>query len=195
MDGIEKLKQDLVYVQAMVKELTNYLYSEVVYWPSLGGGVPDLTLGGFLMRVRRLEMLSYLISEAEQQTLMQTVTEFKDLTSDLAATLEQKATLELEIRIKQWEQNLSDYWDAETIEKEYYKTDVQVRTIITDLLVMLALPQNQRDQELVLRLAALDDRLQAAWQIGDFIWPEEWIPAYRRNEYWFLYGYPAVHSG
>lgn len=193
-EGVKKLKQDLAYLQAMVRDLTNYLYSNVVYWPSLEEGFPQLTLGGYIMRQRRLQILAYWLTETEQNELKQAVIQYKDVTSGLTAILEKKATEELKIRLDQWEQNLTEYWDAEVIEEEYFKTDAQVRTIITDLVVMLGMHPYHLDQKLVLRLDKLDAELQANWKVGEFIWPEEWIPAYGMGDYWFLYGVPVVEG-
>lgn len=194
MDGTEKLRQDLVYLQAMARDLTNYLYSNVVYWPSLEEGFPELTLGGYLMRQRRLQILAYLLTEDEQSELDKTIFLFKELTAELTTTLEQKATRELEIRINQWEQNLSEYWDSEAIEEQYYKTDVEVRIMITDLVVMLGEHPYHVDQKFVFRIDDLDAELLSHWQAGDFIWPEEWIPAYGKGDCWFLYGKPIVEG-
>ncbi len=191
MNGVDILKQDLAYIQAMVRDLTNYLYSNVVYWPALEEGTPDLTLGGYLTRQRRLQILAYFLTKPERSELEQTVFQYKDLTRSLTATLEKKAILELGIRINQWEQNISEYRDSEAIEIAYFKTDAAVRTMIADLIFELEIDLNQVNQGQLLKIDALDHELFANWQEGDFIWPEEWIPAYGKGEYWWLYGLPS----
>jgi hypothetical protein len=47
-NGINKLKKDLDILKAMVEELTNYLSSEVLYWPMFKANYPKMTLGGIL---------------------------------------------------------------------------------------------------------------------------------------------------
>lgn len=188
--GIDKLEKDLDILKAMVEELANYLASEVLYWPMFKANYPQMSLGGYFMRQRRLQHLSYLLSDAEQDALEQAVTQFNELTFDKKALLKKKGFRELEARTKQWEQNLSEYLDSEAIEKEYYKTDAEVRTMIADLIFELEIDLSQDNEELLFKIDSLDQGLMANWQDGDFIWPEEWIPAYGKGDYWWLYGFP-----
>lgn len=192
MDGEEKLNQDLEILKAMVEELANYLDSEVLYWPMFKASYPKMTLGGYFMRQRRLQRLSYLLSDADQAELEQAVNQFDELTFDKKAQLMKKGLRELEARANQWEQNLAEYWDSEVIEKEYYKTDAEIRTMILDLIFELDIDLSQVDKELLFKIDNLDRELMANWQEGDFIWPEEWIPAYGKGDYWWLYGVPSA---
>lgn len=192
MDGVDKLNQDLEILKAMVEELANYLDSDVLYWPMFKASYPQMTLGGYFMRQRRLQRLSYLLSDADQAELEQAVNQFDELTIDKKAQLMKKGLQELEARANQWEQNLSEYWDSEVIEKEYYKTDAEVRTMIADLIFELEIDLSQVDKELLFKIDSLDRELMANWQEGDFIWPEEWIPAYGKGDYWWLFGLPSV---
>jgi nicotinamide mononucleotide adenylyltransferase len=192
MDGATKLKQDLEILKAMVEELANYLYSEAIYWPMFKAGYPQMTLGGYFMRQHRLERLSYLLVDADQVELKQFIIQFKEMTFDKKALLVEKGLRELEARANQWEQNLKEYWDSDVIEEEYYKTDAEVRTMIVDLIYELEIDLSKDDKKLLLKIDALDHELRANWQEGDFIWPEDWIPAYGKGEYWWLYGLPCI---
>ena len=192
MDGADKLKRDLEILKAMVEELANYLNSDVLFWPMFKADYPQMTLGGYFMRQRRLQRLSYLLADADQAALEQAVIQFKELTFDKNALLIKKGVRELKARTDQWEQNLSEYWESEVIEKAYYKTDVEVRTMIADLIFELEIDLSQVDQELLFKIDSLDQELMASWQEGDFIWPSEWIPAYSKGDYWWLYGLPSV---
>ena len=192
MDGVEKLKKDLQILKAMVEELANYLDSEVLYWPMFKASYPQMTLGGYFMRQRRLQRLSYLLSDSDQAELEQAVNQFNELTFDRKAQVMKKVLRELEARVKQWEQHLSEYWDSEIVEKEYYQTDAEVRTMIADLIFELKINLSQNEKDLLLNIDALDHELMANWQEGDFIWSDEWIPAYGKGDYWWLYGLPSV---
>jgi hypothetical protein len=90
MDGENKLQQDLDILKAMVQELANYLDSKVLYWPMFKAGYPQMTLGGYYMRQRRLLRLSYLLPEADQFELENFVNQFNELTIDKKAQLMQK---------------------------------------------------------------------------------------------------------
>ena len=80
------------------------------------------------------------------------------------------------------------------LEKEFYKTDAEIRTMISDLIFELEVDLSQVDKSLLIKIDSLDHELKANWQDGDFIWPEEWIPAYGKDDYWWLYGIPRVAS-
>ena len=191
-NGINKLKKDLDILKAMVEELTNYLSSEVLYWPMFKASYPKMTLGGYFMRQRRLQRLSYLLSDSDQVELKQIATQFNEMTFDKKALLIKKGTEELHTRVNQWKEHLQEYWDSEIIEKQYYATDVEVRTMIVDLIFELELDLSQVDKDLLFQIDSLDDELRAKWQEGDFIWPDEWIPAYGKGDYWWLYGTPRI---
>ncbi len=192
MDGVNKLVQDLDILKAMVEELTNYLDSEVLFWPMFKASYPKMTLGGYFMRQRRLQRLSYLLGESDQAALEAYVNQFSELTFDKKAQLKEKALRELEARVNQWEQNLSDYFESGVIEREFYKTDAEVRTMIADLIFELEIDLTHADRHLLFKIDSLDHELMENWQAGDFIWPEEWIPVYGKEDYWWLYGVPRA---
>jgi len=191
-NGIMKLKKNLDILIAMIEELANYMNSGALYWPMFKADYPSMTLGGLLMRKRRLQILADLLSEAEQVKLTHIITQFKEMTYDKTALLEEKGTKELHTRTTQWKEHLQEYWDSEVIAQHYYATDVEVRTIITDLIFMLDTDPYQLDAKLVSQVDSLDDELMSNWQDGEFIWPTEWIPAYGKGDYWWLYGMPQV---
>lgn len=114
------------------------------------------------------------------------------ITIDKKAILMKKGTGELHIRVNQWKEHLQEYWDSEIIEKQYYATDVEVRTMIMDLILELEINLTQSDENLLLQIDSLDNELRSNWQEGDFIWPDEWIPAYGKGIYWWLYGIPRI---
>jgi hypothetical protein len=190
--GTKKLKQDLEIIQAMVEELTNYLNSDVLFWPMFKASYPKMTLGGYFMRQRRLQRLSYLLNDSEQDKLRQIAIQFNELTFDKKALLLKKGTQELRTRVNQWKEHLLEYWDSEIIEEHFYAADAEVRTMIADLIFGLEIDLSQVDKDLLYQIDSLDDSLRANWQEGDFIWPEEWFPAYGRSDYWWLCGMPRI---
>lgn len=178
----------------MVEEFTNYLNSDVLYWPMFKADYPQMTLGGYLMRQRRLHILSYLLTDSEQVELKQIVTQFGDINIDRKALLMKKAIEELHTRVNQWREHLQEYWDSEIVEEQYFATDVEVRTIITDLIFGLGIDLYQLGKNLLYQIDSLDDELRVNWQEGDFTWPVEWILAYGKGDCWWHYGMPDVRE-
>jgi hypothetical protein len=105
-DSIAKLNKDLDILQAMVEELTNYLNSEVLYWPMFKANYPKMTMGGYFMRQRRLQGLSYLLSDSKQVELKHIANQFNEMTFDKKALLMKKGTEELRTRVNQWKEHL-----------------------------------------------------------------------------------------
>jgi hypothetical protein len=64
--------------------------------------------------------------------------------------------------------------------------------MIADLIFELGINLSQEDKQLLFKIDSLDHQLKDNWQEGDFIWPKEWIPAYGKGVYWWLYGLPSV---
>lgn len=188
----QKLKKDLHILKAMVEELTNYLVSDTLSWPMFKADYPELTLGGYFMRQRRLQVLSYLLTQAEQRELQEIVSQFNHVTLDRKALVEKKAVEELHMRANQWKAHLQDYWDSQGFEQAYYASDVEVRTMITDIIFEMDLDLSLLDNQLLFQIDALDDELRVNWNAGGFIWPQEWIPAYDKGNYWWMYGYPGL---
>ena len=63
-NATQKLIKDLHILKAMVEEMSNYLSSDTVLWPMFKADYPKLTLGGYFMRQRRLQVLSYLLTDS-----------------------------------------------------------------------------------------------------------------------------------
>ena len=190
--GIEKLKRDLAILSSMTTDMVNYLSSDVLYWPSMEVGYPELTLGGYWMRVDRLTILSDLLDDTEQTQLNDLLVQFKDIAAENVVKFELKASRELKARLRQWEQRLQDFEKGLDVSKAYYANDAQVRVMITCLIEILADPPYQIDPLHLEEVAELDTRLRLNWQGGTFIWPQEWLPAYPKDPYWWLYGIPAA---
>jgi hypothetical protein len=186
--GIQKLRQDLDTLEQMAGGMEAYLTSDVLFWSLGRTDMPQLTLGGYLMRQRRLLLLRHLLDEAEQERLDRAVFQYRQATADRLVRWEEKAHQELQARLRQWQEHLRDIRHKQT--HVNYATAVEVRTMIADFLDEMSEPPYQLDADIPRRLNALDQELKNHLRPGDFVWPEEWQPAYSREEYWWLYGQP-----
>jgi hypothetical protein len=186
--AIQKLQQDLEILERMAASMEEYLKSDVLFWTMGRTDMPQLTLGGYLMRQRRLLLLRHLLDEAGEKRLDQAVFQYGQAIADRVVRWEQKAHQELEARMRQWQEHLRDIRNKQT--RVNYATAAEVRTMIAAFLEELEEPPFQLDANIPRRLNALDRELQNHLQPGNFIWPEEWQQAYPREEYWWLYGRP-----
>lgn len=188
----ERLGQDVAVLSAMAEQMPEYLDSDILFWPAPRGGMPALTLGGYLLREHRLLALAGLLTVEQQMEVNEALTRFNQALANRVVRFEKKAHHELEARLRQWEEYLKDM-DRGTFDRSSnYATAVETRAIIQALLNRLGMPPYRTEARPEQHLATLDTRLRGRWQPGDFVWPAAWEPAYPREAYWWLYGSPRV---
>jgi len=189
-DTNDRLAQDAVALTAMAEPMPEYLDSDILYWPAPRAGMPMVTLGGFLMREHRLLALAGRLSPEQQVEVSAALGRFNYALADRIVRFEQKAHVELDARLRQWEELLKDMEQGAFDRSSNYSNAVETRAIIQSLVDRLAHPPYKNDERQVQRLAFLDTRLKNRFQTGDFVWPEAWKAAYPQAEYWWLYGAP-----
>lgn len=184
----EKLQRDLHILGRFAEEMAAYLDSATLFW-SMGPNLPQLTLGGYLMRQYRLLLLRDLLDPSSQNQLDQIVTTFQLATEGRIVRLEDRAHQEMEARLRQWVEYLKDVqYDRSAL--NYYKTAVEARLMLDMITQYLAFPPYKLNSTIPTRLQTLDKGVQARWRHGDFVWAEAWESAYPQAEYWYLYGTP-----
>jgi len=189
-EGIEKLRQDLEILAAMAAEMDSYLKSDVLFWPMENGGMPRLTLGGYLMRQHRLTALKELLSDEEKARLDSAIAQFNGALVEKVVRLEQRANQEVEARLRQWGEYLNELARGSGSSSAYYATAVEPRAMISALVNKLRLPPYELESHIPQQVTMYDNNLRRRWHSGDFVWPEDWQPAYSESTYWYLYGKP-----
>jgi hypothetical protein len=188
LDEVGKLTQDVTILAEMAGEMADYLRSDVLYWQMMKGGLPKLTLGGYLMRQHRLLALPELLTDEEQAVVDTAVTQFNHTLVEKIVRLEQKAHQELEARIRQWAEYLKDFRWERGAAAAGYTSAVENRVMITAVIDKLQMPPYQLNTRLTEQLALLDGNLRSHWRSGPFLWPQAWQSAYPKADYWYLYG-------
>ena len=187
--GLEKLAQDLETLTAMAEQMMDYIPSDVMFWPLHSLAMPRLTLGGYLMRQQRLVALFDLLTETQQGQLQAAMTRYHTALEDRTVVFEQKAHKELDSRLRQWSEHLRDM-RSDRGKAVNYATAVEVRAMIEAMVRQLQKFPYQLSADFLYRLKNVDAGLLAAWNKGEFVWPEEWADAYPRAENWWLWGTP-----
>jgi hypothetical protein len=188
--GTEKLKKDLAILERFSAEMHLYLPSDMLFYPT-GPNIPQLTLGGYLMRQHRLLLLRDLLDSAEQNRLDHAISQAQSVFSQLIVRFEHHAHEELEARFRQWNEYLRDVSRNAAEYADYYESSVEPRVMIKAIVDQFRLPPYELKSTIPDRIKALDQALYARWRTGDFIWPEEWEGAYPVTEFWWLYGLPG----
>ena len=189
-DGIQLLEHDVTIIAAMAEQMDSYLKSDVLFWKIGQSGMPMLTLGGYLMRQHRLLTLSDLLSAQKQAEMETAVIQFNAALVEKIVRFETKTHDEIEARIRQFEAYLRDLRNGQATGVNY-GTAVEPRAMIAALTDKLRMAPYQLDRQIPGRIETLDRALRQRWVPGEFIWPEEWQPAYPQDDFWWLYGKPG----
>lgn len=73
-----KLDKDLAILEAMATEMAAYFESETLFMPLPNyADMPNLTIGGYLLRQHRLQVLADLLETGQQSRLQQAIAQFK----------------------------------------------------------------------------------------------------------------------
>ena len=186
----EKLTHDLAILQEMATQMDDYLKSDTLFWPMGHSAMPKLTLGGYWLRQHRLTVLHHLLDGAQLAQLSAAVKMFETAVSPWVVRTEHRAHTELAARIRQWDEYLRDLREKRGEQSGAYAAQVEVRAIIAALIDQLQQAPYQLDEKLLQSILTQDKGLRARFASGDFVWPEEWQPAYPKPEFWWLYGRP-----
>ena len=189
----EVLRHDLAVLEDMVLHMGGYLMTEATRWDVGKSGAPPITIGGYRMRRRRLGLLADGLSEDQRRRLAAANADYDAIVARQMVRYEARALAEAGARMREWTDYLRDLAASKRLAGDHahyvYKADIRV--VLAELLDLLGQPPYQRPEQVVSDVAALDRRLQARWQAGEFIWAAVWQPAYPAEGYWWLYGHPA----
>lgn len=188
------LKHDLAILETMAAGMDDYLKSDATWWDMGRSDMPLLTIGGYLMRRRRLHALSYLLQEAERVKMSVANAIYDAIVSGQIVRLEERALTELGARLREWTVYLRDLTVSHRLAADTARYDylADTRVVINELIDKLSESPFRLPEHIPSDVAALDRRLGARWTSGPFIWSPVLSPAYPPDPYWWLYGYPKA---
>jgi len=191
----EILKQDLAILKSMAAGMGEYLNSDTAWWDMGRRDMPLLTIGGYLMRRRRLGIVGYLLHESEREALVAANAHFDEVVGSRVVRFEERGLAELSARMREWMAYLRDLSVSRRLATDTarYEYLADTRVVIGDLVDKLSESPFRLSPHIPGDVAALDNRLSARWASGGFIWSPVWTPAYPPDTYWWLYGHPKAH--
>jgi hypothetical protein len=179
---------ELIIVQHMLRDLEEYLKSDVLYWhvaePNpLGSHMPQLTIGALLEALVRAAAAQDELTPVQREELETARAQHARIRAAHPALYVSKALHELHGRLSAWQANLEDEGRKT---KASYAQDVRVRAKIyllenalgTDAPAEL---QKQREQ--------LDLELYEVFVPGEFVWDARLQQAFPKKPCWWLYGH------
>ncbi len=185
---MKTIEYDLLYLQAGVAELENYLLTNDVFWPvdirppAGEPGYPQLTLGGLLLARKRLLTLNK--SPKQTAQLDKIISDMDGIRSRWKVAWEKKASRSFSVRIKMWRDYVEEYRLLPQDNADRYPYEVRLRAMLALLKSELG---GQPTAEVDL-LSILDSYLEKVLIAGNFVWEPELEPGFPENTYWYLYG-------
>lgn len=184
------LTHDLMIMEEMAANMAAYLDSDVVDWTIPRANMPRLTIGGYLMRQKRLSTLKQNLSSEDQARMEAAVAQFNRALEERVVRFEKRAHQELHIRITEWIGILRDLNRRAAAEANYYAGIVDTRIVIQELLDKLLTPPYELQVDVRDEVKTIDRLLKNRFSDGEFVWDPVWEAAYPPAEYWWLYGRP-----
>lgn len=183
---------DLRYVNTCLGALRHYVTMDDLYYP-LGltmpikvAPYPPLTPGNLLFYMTRLrggrdsdnlnKRLADGINGADE--------EFGILLNDWAANWNRKVLLEINIRMRQWENYLDELARNYQDNAPHYKNEARTRAIL-DLLIENGTGSVSIKTK---RLLELDEQLKRYFHSGKFIWNADYAEGFKKETFWYLWG-------
>lgn len=189
-------ERDLRILTAMAGELEPYLIEDELFWPISGpvrGGMPRLTVGGFLLRVHRLAALRHSLNDQQQATFDRAQDQFRAARTNWAVHFTGKIEREWQMRVHLLDEFLRDCEHNGTQNCfENWPPQAEHRTILHHLFAAWqdrtpTLPEQTRE---LYRVDGGLRRCLSQGDAGEFLWRAGLEPVYPRDTFWWLWVVP-----
>ncbi|MDL1922630.1 hypothetical protein FBQ95_08465 [Chloroflexi bacterium CFX3] len=180
------LAQDMRTIVAMADNLTPYVYESELYGMLSDPSLPRLTVGGLLMRLARLSLLSDQLSPSQQVALAAAQRKLAEVQQAWAVHYEGKLLHELKARITALEHFAHECMENLRACADNYPSAMEKRVIVEHLRDA-AVDLGVLSDELKGKLTALDNAISRCVEKAPFCWSENVQAAYPQPKFWFLY--------
>ena len=189
MSANYSLARDLRELARMSDSLDAYLPGDKLYLPVSAGSMPQLTLGAFLLRSRRLKHFRSQMNPAQQAALDQALTRHDDRRQEWTLHYENKLQRELLSRLRAMHAFFGECAESMRDCAAAYPAEAMRRTLVQEILI--AMDDLDYDKgELMPAVRQSDRALRRYVRPSAFIWSPKLEAAYRRDLFWWLYARP-----
>ncbi len=183
-------RRELKILSSMVAHLTPYLYEDELFG-HISNNLPKLTIGGLLLRLHRLEGLAQTLSSGQRQEVQQARDHFDSMRYEWQNHYTQKIVQEIGARINSIKWYLDDCAENMAGCDSGWPNEAEKRTMIAHLEAE-AVRLDALPKDLKASIGALDTQMRRFYRPGNFIWDEQLLPVYPREDFWWLYGRPGA---
>ncbi len=189
-------ERDLRILAAMAGQVRQYLIEDELFWPLPGrvsGGMPRLTIGGFLVRSHRLAALRGQLSARQQATLDETLADWRAARTEWTCHYYAKVERDWQMRLNLLQGFLADCEQSGNRNCfENWPPMAEHRTAAHHLLTeWRERTSDLREQEAALHRVDTGLRTYLAQgENGQFLWLSALEDAYPRETFWWLWTVP-----
>jgi len=192
MSSRYSIDRDLKEIAKMGETLQHYVLSDMLYMSIEGGlfgsrDMPQITMGAFLLRLRRLNQFRDEMNGVQQATLDKAIAQHNAVRNEWTVHYEQKMEREAESRLKLLAEFFRDCRDNVKECSDAYRVEALKRTIVQELVMALD-EQGYESQAVKSRVYHTDKELRGWVTDGEFIWSDKLMSVYPKERFWWLYG-------
>jgi hypothetical protein len=182
------VNEDRALLYLAVDELQRYLLSNELYWPlftnqkmKLVNPRSRLTPGNLLLCIKRLSFIP--LDEDRRDLINSKIEQFEAICHEWKHHWLEKSQQEYAARMDLWHAYLQDLFEDHKSHALNYAYAVRWRVLLQLLEDTGVIPTEVAS----LTLSTLDDSLRNISEESDFIWGEEFIAAFPKDKFWYLY--------
>lgn len=192
-EAVYSIDRDLSEAKALADHLIPYVYENELYG-SIGGmfgssSLPRLTIGGLLLRLRRLYALQGRMNDAQKAQLMAVDAQHENVRKEWTIHYNEKLAQEAHSRLKMIEQFFEDCTDDPRTCLSNYPPEAMRRTIAQEIVNTMK-DSGSDTGDLERAMNKTDSKLRRFAQPSSFIWASALQDVYPKDEYWWLYAQP-----
>lgn len=188
------IDQDLKEARGMAKALVPYVHQNQLYG-NTGGGffsrMPSMTIGGLLLRLRRLDVLRDQMTDKQEASLDKAQARKEEILGEWRMHCESKMRREANSRLDAMRTYFQECANNMTLCANQYYPETLRRTTVQELVIELE-QMGIHDDELVSKMRTTDGQLRRYVQPSDFVWAQDIQVAYDRQVFWWLYNRPVA---
>lgn len=186
------IEKDLKEATAMAEALTPYVHENQLYG-STGGGffsrMPAMTVGGLLMRLRRLNALRDQLTASQAQQLDSALQRNETIFKEWRVHYEEKMLREANSRLDAMRQYFEECATSQRICANNYNPEVLRRTTVQELLLAME-EHGIESEDLRQKVLGTDSKLKRYVRPSEFVWAESLKEAYPEKPFWWMYQRP-----
>lgn len=187
------LHHDIEVLDVMTANLTPYLYENELYG-YLSGNLPQLTLGGLLLRLHRLSKIETHLVSDQKATVQAARARLETESAKWAIHYEKKLQHELASRLTALDQYVRECQENRVDGAAHYAVQAEKRTMI-ECLRDAAQKNAVLSDDLAVHIEHTDQRLRRLVRDGHFIYDSDTLAdAYPAATYWWLYSHVAENQ-